>query len=80
MPLASETNDESSRAWLCITRSYYKDSNKVHVSLETSETSEIPSSDQFRNSDSNILNGSSDTSNNVSHKPALLAGKRKERS
>nr|GMD69534.1 proteinaceous RNase P 2-like [Ipomoea batatas] len=80
VPLASETDNGSSRAWLCITRPDCKDSNKVHVSLETSETSEIPSSDQFPNSDSNILNRSSDSSNNGSHKPELLAGKRKERS
>ncbi|CAH9138123.1 unnamed protein product [Cuscuta epithymum] len=76
VPLASETVDESTSAWLCITRPYCKDSNeKVQYNLETSETCEIRRCDQFLDSKQN-----SDACNGISNSPVLIAGKRKDRS
>ncbi|VFQ94162.1 unnamed protein product [Cuscuta campestris] len=76
VPLASESDEESLRAWLCITRPYCKDLNdKVQDNLAASETSEIPSSDHR----SPVPNGNSDSSNDFSNNPLLIAGKRKDR-
>ncbi|XP_060173730.1 proteinaceous RNase P 2-like isoform X2 [Lycium barbarum] len=77
VPLAGEAVEESSRTWLCITRQASCESNnKQHASVEASQVSELPHSDQIADS----CRSDSFTSLNGLNRCSGLAGKRKERS
>jgi proteinaceous RNase P len=85
VPLASETNDESSRTWLCITRPGSQEgSENGDTTVEAPKLYQLDSDEHLLNSSNmetvperNNLNGNS--SENFGTKSQSVTGKRKER-